>query len=402
MKVYLQNLIKQKETRLNEIRSIVAKSADVEEVRRLSTEMESVQKEMNEAKEQLSKLEQNESRSSAPLNPLATYGERKAEEPKDTSIEYRVAFANYVAKRTPIPAELRATTTTSDVEAMIPENLVNRIIEQVEAIGMILPLVTKTNFAVGQRIPVDGIKPTATWVDEGAGSTAIKKTAPTSITFSAFKLRCEVRYTQEVSVQTLPAFEALFVKQVSEAMTKAIESKILSDSDGTSAPTGIFYNPNESTNPDASVKITDSTDLTYATLLLMEARLPQQYDSNNVKWLMSKTTFIQFLSMLDDNGQPVARVTQGLTGKLERVLLGREVVLTGDYLPSIAQSVTKDTTIGCLFDLSEYTLNTSYDLGVQSTVDWDTEDHKTKAVMSVDGKVIQRGSLVKLVQKKAS
>lgn len=401
MKVYLQNLIKQKENRLNEIRSIVAKSSDVEEVRRLSAEMESVQKELNGAKEQLSKLEQNESRSNAPLNPLATYGERKAEI-KDSDVEYRVAFGNFITRGTPIPAELRATTTTTDVSAVIPDNLVNQIIEKIEAVGMILPLVTRTSYPVGQRIPIDGVKPTASWVGEGAGSTPVKKTAPTSITFSAFKLRCEVSYTQEVSVQTLAVFESLFVKQVSEAMVKAIESKILSNDAGTASPSGIFYNPNEATEPDKAVEIADSTDINYATLLSMESKLPQQYDGDSIKWLMSKTTFIQFLSMLDDNGQPVARINQGLTGKLERTLLGRGVILTGDYLPSIAKTVTADTVIGCLFNLSDYVLNTSYDLGVQSAVDWDTEDHRTKAVMSVDGKVIRRDSLVKLVQKASS
>lgn len=31
--------------------------------------------------------------------------------------------------------------------------------------------------------------------------------------------------------------------------------------------------------------------------------------------------------------------------------------------------------------------------------DWDTEDQRTKAVMSVDGKVVDKGSLVVLVKK---
>ena len=44
-------------------------------------------------------------------------------------------------------------------------------------------------------------------------------------------------------------------------------------------------------------------------------------------------------------------------------------------------------------------LNTIYDLGIQRKVDWDTEDNRTKAVMSVDGKVVDKGSLVTITKK---
>ena len=106
--------------------------------------------------------------------------------------------------------------------------------------------------------------------------------------------------------------------------------------------------------------------------------------------------------MTDSNGQPIARIDHNITDKPERVLLGREVILCGDYMESLKKTVTQDTVVACLFDMSDYVLNTSYDLGIQSKIDWDNEDHKTKAVMSVDGKVVDRGSLVKLVQKATS
>ncbi|MDE7121027.1 MAG: phage major capsid protein, partial [Oscillospiraceae bacterium] len=278
------------------------------------------------------------------------------------------------------------------------------IIENLEAVGMILPLVTKTNYPAGQSIPVDNVKPVASWVGEGKGSNAQKKSKLGSILFGSHKLRCEIAMTQEVTVQTLPSFERLFVKQVSEAMVKAIESKILSDADGSAGtPTGIFYNANESTNPDKVVEIDAGSTgiLDYAVLCQMEAELPQQYESN-AKWFMTKKTFMQFQAMVDNNNQPIARIDHDITGKPERVLLGREVILCGDYMESLKTTVTKDTVVACLFDMSDYTLNTSYDLGIQSKIDWDNEDHKTKAVMSVDGKVVDRGSLVKLVKKAAA
>ena len=47
------------------------------------------------------------------------------------------------------------------------------------------------------------------------------------------------------------------------------------------------------------------------------------------------------------------------------------------------------------YDFSDYVLNTIYDMGISKKQDWDTEDYLTKAVMSVDGKPVDLGSLVK-------
>jgi len=207
--------------------------------------------------------------------------------------------------------------------------------------------------------------------------------------------------TQEVTVQTISAFEALFVKQVAEAMVKAIEGKIVSSDDGTSGnPKGILYNANESTSPDKAVKIAAGKNghLDYQTLCDMEAELEQQYE-NGAVWFMTKKTYMAFVSMTDSVGQPIARINYGINGKAERTLLGRDVLLCGDYMESYTEdTIATDKVVAFLFDPSDYVLNTSYDLGIQSKIDWDNEDHRTKAVMSVDGAVIDRHSLVKLVK----
>ena len=183
-------------------------------------------------------------------------------------------------------------------------------------------------------------------------------------------------------------------------MVKAIEGKIISNSNGTDSPTGILYRASGS---DATVEVAKGATghLTYKLLCDAEALLPQQYEAG-AKWFMSKATFMQFVAMTDSQGQPIARINYGIEGKAERTLLGRDVVLCGDYLPNYTEgTASEDVTFAFLFNPSDYVLNTSYDLGIQSKVDWDTENHLTKAVMSVDGKVVDRGSLVKLVKKYA-
>lgn len=317
---------------------------------------------------------------------------RKSDEEKD--MEYRKAFQQFVTRGTAIPLELRAdeNTLTTDIASAIPTVLVNRIVEQLESTGMILPLVNKTSFAAGINIPTSSVKPVATWVLEGAGSDRQKKTTGV-ITFSKFKLRCEISMSMEAGTMAISAFEAAFVKQVVEAMTKAIELAII-DGNGTTQPKGILKE-----TPVAG-QVVDVVEIGYDTLIAAEAALPQAYEEGAV-YCMTKKTFMSFIGMVDENKQPIARINYGIGGKPERTLLGRTVVLCGDYMDSYSPTLAAGKIFAFLFNFDDYTLNTVYDMGVQRKQDWDTEDLLTKAVMSVDGKVIDKGSLVTLKKKSA-
>lgn len=306
-------------------------------------------------------------------------------------MEYRKAFMDYVMKGTPIPSELRADaiTHTTDVESAVPTVLVNRIIEKMETIGMILPLVSKSAFPAGVNIPTSTVKPVATWVAEGAGSGKQKKTTGV-ITFTHHKLRCEIAMTMETSVMALSAFEAAFVRQVSEAMVKAQEEAILNGA-GTASPKGILKETPE------NGQALQFNALDYDTLIQAEAAIPQAYEGG-VVWCMTKKTFMRFMGMVDSNRQPIARITYGIGGKPERNLLGRSVVLCGDYMKSFDTATAGDV-FAFLFNFSDYTLNTIYNMGVSKKQDWDTEDWLIKAVMSCDGKVTDKSSLVTLAKK---
>lgn len=333
--------------------------------------------------------------------------ERNAEDSIYSSINYRKAFQNYmgtgnVAQINTVLKRDSTKTTDTNVATVIPDNLINDIFEKYEQLGTIYNLVTKTSYAVGQTIPVDGVKPTATWVGEGEGSTAQKKTLSAAISFVAHKLRCEVRLSQEVTTMTLSAFEALFVKQVGEAMLRAIEYAVV-EGDGSGKPKGILVE----TAPDGqTISIaTGAKQLTYKVLCDIEAAVPAQYEST-AKWCMTKKTFMAFVGMTDTAGQPVARVDHGINGKPERYLLGREVVIyapqAASKLGNYADTVTADTIVAFIADFGDYILNTNYNLGIQHAQDWDNEDHKTKAVLSCDGKLLTTDSLVIVKKLKAS
>jgi len=113
---------------------------------------------------------------------------------------------------------------------------------------------------------------------------------------------------------------------------------------------------------------------------------------------MTKSTFMKIISMVDDNKQPIARVNYGIGGKPERTILGRTVILN-DYMSSYANSVTENTVIAFLFNPKDYVLNTNLNIAMKKYEDNDTDDTITKAIMLVDGKVVDKNSLVTMTIK---
>ena len=341
----------------------------------------------------------------AGINPFGvreegTNNEFKPSEGNDTiydSLEYRTAFMNYVLSGEPIPKKFRneaGPTKTSDIGSVISPTVVNRIVEKMESSGMILPLVTRTTYAAGAVIPTSSVKPVATWVAEGGTSEKQKKTTG-QIDIKGYKLRCAISMTLESSVMSLTIFETVFVNNVSEAMTKAIEQAII-DGDGSGKPKGVLE---EDVPEGQNVEIAAAEEPTYKTLIEAEAALPLAYE-NGAVWNMTKKTFMKFEGMTDTDGQPIARVNYGLNGAPERTLLGRRAVLN-DYMTSLGAALEADTVVAFLFNWSDYMFNTNYGMTVRTYEDNDTEDQITKAVMICDGKVIDPNSLVTVTKKQS-
>lgn len=312
----------------------------------------------------------------------------------DTDLEYRKAFMDFVLRKKPIPAELRAgdVTKTTDVSAVIPTVLVNRIIEDLANYGMILPLITRTNYKGGVNIPKASTRPKATWVAEGEGSDKQKKTVTEFITFNYYKLRCAIAMTLEVTVVTLPIFEDTFVRQVVEAMHIELEKSIISGT-GTGQPKGILTE-----TPKDGQKIEADT-IDYQLIVSAEAAIPSQYD-NGVLWCMTKKTFFRFVGMVDANGQPIARVNAGINGRPEYNLLGRDVVIAADeYMDSWSDTIEDGKVFAFLYNFKDYILNSNLELTTKFYEDNDTDDTVFKAVMLVDGKCADINSLVTIAKK---
>lgn len=330
---------------------------------------------------------------------------RKIEKPEEKrmenldkfdSVEYRQAFMAHVLKGKEIPAEFRAAevTKTSDVGAVIPTTTLNKIVEKIEATGMIFNLVTKTAYKGGVSIPTSSVKPVATWVAQGATSETQKKTTG-SVTFAYNKLRCAVAVSLETDTMALSAFEAALVANVAQAMIKAIEQAIISG-DGSGKPKGILA---ETPVTGQALQTANADKFVYADLINLEAAIPSEYETNT-KLCMTKKTFMKFIGMVDAEGQPIARVNYGVAGAPERTLLGRPVVIC-NYLKNFDAATAETDVVAFAFNFEDYILNTNLNIGIKMYEDNETDDIVRKSVMLVDGKVVDVNSLVTMAKKKA-
>ena len=313
--------------------------------------------------------------------------------------EYRKAFMNFVLNGEKIPAEFKNTdayTTTSDVTAVIPQTVLNRIIEKMEQAGNILNKVTRTFYKGGVTVPTSSAKPVATWTTERGKVDKQKKEVTGDITFNYYKLKCVVAISLTVEVVTMDVFERTLASNIAEAMVKALEAAIVSG-DGSGKPKGIIT---ETPLSGQKVEIAAANDITYEDLCAMEASIPSGYEAG-AEWCMNKRTYFNaVVAMTDSNGQPIARVNMGIDGKPYYTILGRPVNFT-DQMPAYSKTVSADTDVAFIFRFTDYMLNTNMNITTKQYEDNDTDDKMTKAIMLVDGKVIDKNSLVKMIKKKA-
>ena len=338
----------------------------------------------------------------APLNKENKIGEVVGEDMTD-SIEYRKAFMNHMLTGKPMAKEFKNQdqfTTTSNVDSVIPKTVMQRIIEKIEAQGMILPEITRTSFKGGLSIPISSARPVASWVGEREGSFKQNK-ATSSISFKWHKLRCAINMSLEVTVTTLDVFESTFVRQVAEAMIKALEQAIITGKgEAEHQPKGILHEDNLLEARDVAITDPKKT-ISYQDLVKAEGLLDVEYEAGAV-WFMNKKTFMEIAGMVDSTGQPIGRINYGGHGaRPEYSILGRRVVLN-NYMPTEnSTKLQSRRVVAFLVNAKDYFLNTNLEMTTKRYEDFETDDINVKSVMLVDGQLTQNYSLITISKKQA-
>ncbi len=328
------------------------------------------------------------------FNPLGTYGNGvssragEGEEDMYGSLEYRQAFRNYIVSGTPIPEKFKGEsrsvelTVVTDVAAVIPTTIMNRVIEDLTVEGKIINKITQTQFQGGVAIPISEIVPEATWLtDEETPSDEKKAKMEAKLTFGYHVLEAKVAVGLLASTVSLPIFEQTIVKQIKKAMIKAIEKAIVNGT-GSGQPLGI-------------IKITDLPAKNCVTLnakevdtvkgwAKAEAAVDEAYDTENLVYMMSKQTWEMHLnSMVDSTGQKIGlgRIDE----KGRKILNGREVITTDQFLSY--ENTENDGIFGCLVCLDQYLLNSNLAMYYKKYYDEEKNKWVHKCLMIADGKM---------------
>lgn len=314
------------------------------------------------------------------------------------TMEYRRAFMEYVTrgKKSDL-LEFRADETTmpSDIGAVIPTTILNRIVEKMEEYGRIWNRVTKTSIQGGVEIPVSTAKPTAVWLAAGQVAEKQKKVVNAKISFSYHKLQVRVAVELVAGTVALPVFEATVADNIAEAMVKALDAAIISGT-GTGQPFGIA---NHNVPSSRVATLSPEEFGKYETWPAVFAKVPRSYRSGVVLIMNDADWHKYIVGMTDTTGQPIARVNYGLDGTIEERFLGREVIAVEDLLPSIDEADAGEV-VGILVRLSDYMVNSNMAITYRRYFDENTDEWISKATMIADGKLADPNGVV-LIKKKA-
>ncbi|MFB4258976.1 phage major capsid protein [Shouchella clausii] len=353
-----------------------------EEVRELNEELEEL-KTRQRLMEQTKGIESGKAktRSIETFNASSGEDEDKERSAGTGSTEYRQAFMDFVlrGKKSDV-LEKRDVTMTGDIGTVIPQTIINRLIEKMRTYGQIYSRISHTNIKGGVSIPTSAVKPVATWTDEGSVSPKQKK--PTgNITFAYHKLQCRVAVTLEADTTSLDIFESSIVDNIFEAMLVALETAIVSGT-GEKQPLGIV---NDSRVKNA-VNANEGLISSYKGWAQIFKKLPLSA-RGRVVLVMNHEDFEEYVAgMVDENSQPVARVTDGLDGAQQYRFKGVEVIVVEDYLPTFA-GAQEGETVAFFANLKEYMLNSNLQYRYKKYFDEDTDEYIHKATLIADGRL---------------
>lgn len=404
-------------------------SEDVNEVRSLTEELEDVNEEIEETKEELEELEAEEARAEEAVATLEARGgipegaqlvnanvngsftqQTAVSQTRENSdlfatMEYRQAFMKYVQKGTPIPAEFRDgdAISTKETGAAIPLTIMNEVINTVrKRYGNLYSKVTKTNVQGGVEYPIGALQATFKWINESTVSPRQKVDDLGSITFKYNVGEIRVAQTFLSNIVTLSAFEAKLIEIIAVAYLQAMDYGIVNGS-GKGSMTGIL-NDERVTN-EIQMSASDINDWTKWRKNFF-AKLPLGYRSG--EFIFANSTVDAYLeTMADANNNPIFRQATGLEVNDGDALnpngrfFGREISLVEPDIVADFDSASNGDVIGIYWQPEEYAINENFGFTMRRYFDEETNEWVDKALVVVDGKVLNPTGFY-LIKKKGS
>jgi HK97 family phage major capsid protein len=416
-----KDILKKKHERLLAKRAALVKkgleSSDAAEVRSINEQVTELDEEIAETKAELDEIEAEEARSANPGNPPATaqthnggiaaaaFGvnnTQRRNEPTIATQEYRQAFMAYVQDGTPIPAEFRAgdVISTADTGAAIPLTIMNEVINTVrKRYGNLYNKVRKTSVRGGVEYPIGALSATFKWINESTVSPRQKVDALSKISFGYHTAEIRIAQTFVAQLLTLESFEARLAEVIAIAYLQAMDYGIVKGN-GNGQMTGILND----------ARITNTITMTAADMgdwikwrKNFFAKLPLGYRSGEFIFPLS-TVDAYLETMADANGNPIFRQATGLEVNDGDAMnpngrfFGRNIALVEeDILPDFDTASAGDV-IGIFWQPLEYAINENFGFTMRRYFDEETNEWVDKALVVVDGKVLNPTGFYKIVK----
>ena len=317
-------------------------------------------------------------------------------EPEDIygTMEYRKAFMEYArtGKWNDILKRVDAVTTSGDISAVVPTTILNEVIRKMGAYGQLFSRVRKTSVAGGMAVPILSLKPTAEWITETQASDRQKVQANTSVVFNYYGLECKISNSLISTLVGLPSFESTITDVLYEAMILKLEQGIVAGT-GTGQMLGITVDPR--------VPNTQVVQLTAANIVKWDqwkkgvfAKMPLRYKSGACLIMNSATWEGYIDGMVDNNGQPVARVNYGITEGTQERFGGKEVIQVEDDIIKSFDDASAGDVIGIFMNLNDYCINSNMQLSMYRYKDEDKNEYVDKGILVCDGKLLDTNGVI--------
>lgn len=396
-------------------------SEDAAEVRDLTEQLEEVKADIEETQEELDAIKAEEEAAQAPEEERSAVPETaklvngavaetfqvkpaKTQERENpmSSMEYRNAFMAYVQKGTPIPAELRngEAVSTADAGAAIPMTVMNEVINTVrKRYGNLYSKVRKTSVKGGVEYPVGALQASFKWINESTVSPRQKAGSLGKVTFQYHTAEIRVAQTFLASILTLTDFEAKLTEIIAVAYLQAMDYGIVNGS-GDGQMTGILNDP----------RVTNTITMTAANMSDWKAwrknffaQLPLGYRGG--EFIFPVSTVDAYLeTMADNNNNPIFRQATGLevndgdsydpNGRF----FGRRISLVEPDIIADFDSASAGDVVGIYWQPEEYAINENFGFSMRRYFDEETNEWVDKALVVVDGKVLNPTGYYKIVK----
>lgn len=414
VKDYLEKQVNNLTEEAEELRAKVKVAETADEVRSLGETLDKVLTELEEAKEQLAKVEEDNNKEEEPkneegnqeeepatdkeeersFNPVASYemrGAKKMTKNNDvySSMEYRKAFMTYVQTgKFEMEARADEVLTTEEIGKVIPNTIMEEFIKELKVYGQLYSKVRKLNVKGGVEFPIEELVPTVTWITETTVSeTQAAPELKNSVSFGYHVVEARISQSLLSSIVSLAVLESEIAKLLAEAFVKEFDRIIVSGS-GSGQPLGILNDSRVKEANKITMTATEAADWTsYRTKLF--SKIPLAYRGQG-EIIMTAATFESVIMTLkDENNRPLYTETYDpQTGEQICRFAGRSVTLVEPDILKDFDTAGEGEAFMIYFKPSDYAINSNLQLGFKRYFNDDTNKWVNKGLCIMDGKLL--------------